>query len=541
MSTILVIEDDVLIRENIIGLLVAEGFSAVSAADGRKGLASAVTLLPDIIVCDVTMPEMDGWTVLKEIRKDPRTARIPFIFMTGNADRQDMRTGMNLGADDYITKPFTTSDLLDCIHSRLRRSAPHSGERDGETEIAIAMESIQPGQLFDRYRIEEAVGEGGMGFVYRAHDTKLDRLVALKILKPEVGDDVDAREKAAARLLAEARAAAKLNDRHVVSIYDVGTFGKLPFLAMEFITGQTLRRSVGAPWKQKIRWLRDVALALSAAHRANIVHRDIKPDNVMVREDGRAIVLDFGIARRSAESTLLSLSTAISVVGLVRGTVPYMAPEQITGGEIDGRSDQFSWGVMAYELLSGTLPWGEADKPLQMVAAILYSQPRPLVSVAACVPEDVAGVIARAMAKEPAARFVSMDELLQRMKACGGGLLFSEDDPASQDLSPRPVATDERASSSEELVSPPAGSADPPRTPISDARALATTEAVSVTPPKDTVFDTLACAGALPGGQERQAPGLLGMKATSGRTSAQWVIVAFVVVGVGVAWFLFAR
>ena len=268
---------------------------------------------------------------------------------------------------------------------------------------------LRPGQMFDRYRIEETVGDGGMGRVYRAHDAKLDRFVALKVLKPSLSEDGATRERAEARLLAEGRAMARLSSPYVVRIFDVGTFEGMPFLAMELVTGTTLRERVGASLKQKLSWLRDVARGLAAAHRAELVHRDIKPDNVMVRDDGRAVVLDFGIARSKGDGSSVALR--------VRGTVPYMAPEQILGGPIDCWTDQFAWGVTAYELLSDVLPWGDSSNPMKIVQAILHGDPPCLTSVAPEVPAKLAAIIARALAKEPADRFDSMDDVLSRLES----------------------------------------------------------------------------------------------------------------------------
>jgi peroxiredoxin len=278
---------------------------------------------------------------------------------------------------------------------------------------------LEPGRLFDRYRIEDVVGHGGMGLVYRAFDTRLKRLVALKVLQAEAGDDAG-RQAAAQSLLTEARTAAKLSHPNVIAIFDVGTAEDLPFLTMELITGKTLRAQGFVPTKQKLEWLRDVALGLGAAHRVHLVHRDVKPDNVMVREDGRAVVLDFGIARRSADGPPGTLPTATLVGKRVRGTVPYMAPEQIMRTMLDGRTDQFAWGVVAYELLSGSLPWGEGE-PMHMVNAILSGDPLSLTSAAPDVPTDVGLVVARAMAKDPKDRFATMDEVAALLDAVIAG------------------------------------------------------------------------------------------------------------------------
>ena len=236
------------------------------------------------------------------------------------------------------------------------------------------------GSLFNRYRIEEAIGEGGMGRVYRAFDTRLGRMVSLKVLRASDNAEHDA------RLQREARAAAALNHPNAVSIFDVGesVLGdeRVRFIAMELIDGRDLRSlslDPNVPSIQRIRWLADVARALAAAHRAGLVHRDVKPENAMVRSDGVVKVLDFGLARRltpgdegepaaaSPRAATQPLAT-VTERGIVVGTPVYMSPEQLRGDAVDGRADQFAWAVMAYELLAGRLPWKNTGEPVHLIA-----------------------------------------------------------------------------------------------------------------------------------------------------------------------------
>ncbi|AKT39516.1 serine/threonine-protein kinase [Chondromyces crocatus] len=280
---------------------------------------------------------------------------------------------------------------------------------------------LKPGDTFDRYSIEESLGEGGMGEVYRALDTRLHRRVALKVLRRAPDADPTTWDEAAARMMREAQAAAALNHPNAVSLYDVGEHEGTPFLAMELVDGPPLRRYVGTqvPQSTRIRWLLDVACALAAAHRVGVVHRDVKPENVMLRSDGVIKVLDFGIARRvrtSLEAPMGDGSDAtaatITSPGKLIGTPAYMAPEQIRAEEADGRADQFSWGVMAYELLSGRLPFGHGRDVLAVIAAVLGDQPAPLEGV----PESIAAVVARAMSKRREDRFASMDDVVELLE-----------------------------------------------------------------------------------------------------------------------------
>jgi len=265
-----------------------------------------------------------------------------------------------------------------------------------------------------------------MGEVYRAFDTQLARSVALKRLLP--GDERE-RPDWVARMLREARAAAAFNHPNAVAIYDVGEHDGLPFLVMELVDGQSLRAKVGATepgWQTRVGWMIDVGRALGAAHAAGLVHRDVKPDNVMVRAaDGVVKVLDFGIARSagdprrvdaSADTALPSLGT-ITREGVSVGTPAYMSPEQIRSEALDGRSDQFAWGVMLFELLAGKLPWGDATDALPLVAAVLTGEVESLASARPGLPAELDAVVARATAKRAADRYASMNDAVTALAA----------------------------------------------------------------------------------------------------------------------------
>jgi hypothetical protein len=269
-----------------------------------------------------------------------------------------------------------------------------------------------PGDKIDRYVIEAALGRGGMGEVYDATDTRLGRRVALKLIV--AGADADANQ----RMLREARAAASFEHPNAVVVYDVGEHEGATFLAMELVRGTLLRQRVGdrdVPLGRRLRWLVDVARALGAAHRHGIVHRDIKPDNVMIREDGTAKVLDFGIARRQASAVDPSAPTeaggiaTITEEGVVVGTPRYAAPEQLRGEALDGRADEFAWGVTAYELIGGALPWRAPDS-VALLSQILSADPPSLAELAPDAPEPVVAAITRALAKRAEDRFPTIDE-----------------------------------------------------------------------------------------------------------------------------------
>lgn len=280
------------------------------------------------------------------------------------------------------------------------------------------MATLQPGDRVERYVIEAPLGQGGMGRVYRAHDERLDRRVALKVLLAE-GEDQEGR----ARLLREARAAAALDHPNVVHVYDVGEADGSPYIAMELVLGKSLRTLIGdgsVPFGERVRALTEIALALAAAHDAGLVHRDVKPENVIVRSDGRVKVLDFGIARKSRLQTDPTAPTeahlaTLTAEGVKVGTPLYMAPEQIRGDGVDGKTDQFAWGVVAFELLAGRPPWNASDA-MALMASILTDEPKALGDD---VPRHVSDAVRRTLSKRPSERFGSMKELVAALSTEG--------------------------------------------------------------------------------------------------------------------------
>jgi serine/threonine protein kinase/Tol biopolymer transport system component len=273
-----------------------------------------------------------------------------------------------------------------------------------------------------RYRIEALLGQGGMGRVYRAWDEVLHRRVAIKVLFAASGEAGSRDDASVRRVLREARMVAALEHPNVIAIHDVGEHDGAPYIVMEHVAGASLRAFVGradVPLTTRVAWLVEVARALSAAHRAGLVHRDVKPENVMIRDDGAVKVLDFGIARRATEAVSAPLAPRLEVAsergdtleGAIVGTPAYMAPEQIQKAPVDARADQFAWGVLAYELLSGAVPWTTGTDVVALLKDVLFTEPAPL-PPALGVPANVAAAVLRALAKAPEERFPSMDAVL---------------------------------------------------------------------------------------------------------------------------------
>ena len=260
---------------------------------------------------------------------------------------------------------------------------------------------INPGDLFRHYRVVERVGTGGMGVVYRAHDTQLGRDVALKFLVSPSGVS----SSQADALRREARTLAAVNHPNILTIHEIGDADGIPFLVLEWVSGGSLS-DTRLPRPMSIHEFASVILpiadALAAAHRHGIVHRDVKPANVLVCEDGRIKLADFGIAKfhdPDADATR---------TGTVAGTVAYLSPEQIAGHDASPASDVFALGVLAYELLAGRLPF-TGENPGAVLTAILAGRHTPLTSVAEEVPGAVARVIERCLARHPDDRYPSGD------------------------------------------------------------------------------------------------------------------------------------
>lgn len=264
-------------------------------------------------------------------------------------------------------------------------------------------------EKFGRYEILKELGHGAMGVVYKATDPMIDRVVAIKtILAQGLGpkEQKEYRE----RFFREARAAGKLSHPGIVTIYDVGEdeATQTPYIVMEFITGRTLESLLqageGLTMEKTIELVQQIAEALDHAHAHGIVHRDVKPANILVTEQGRAKIADFGIARFAASQ--------FTQAGQMLGTPSYMSPEQLSGGQVDGRSDIFSLGVILYSLLTGDKPF-TGDTISSISFKIVYTQPVPPRQLNIALPEEFNYVVARALAKDPAARYQTCRELIE--------------------------------------------------------------------------------------------------------------------------------
>jgi serine/threonine protein kinase len=278
--------------------------------------------------------------------------------------------------------------------------------------IAEGQEPSLLGRKLGPYNVVSLLGVGGMGEVYQARDTRLGRLVALKILPSDLA--TDPRRKR--RFLQEAKAASALNHPNIVTLHDVGCDSGIDYLVMEYVRGKTLDQLIpreGLDFKQALRYATEIAGALVTAHAGGIIHRDLKPGNIMINEGGTVKVMDFGLAKVE-EAAAGQTAVTRTETGVIIGTAAYMSPEQARGEDEDARSDIFSFGVVLYEMLSGQRPFQGRDR-VSILAAIVQQEPPPLTGI----PQDLDKLVLRCLGKDPARRFQHMADVkaaLERLR-----------------------------------------------------------------------------------------------------------------------------
>ncbi|MDI1241951.1 MAG: serine/threonine-protein kinase, partial [bacterium] len=297
-------------------------------------------------------------------------------------------------AGQFISKPIVGSFVPDFVeHAR----------------------ALAPGNAIGHYVIERAIGSGGMGEVYLATDTNLGRKIALKTLPPSLASDPSFLR----RFRNEAHAAASINHPNVATVYSVEEFDGIKFITMEYVEGRTLDRLTpegGLAIKMFLEWLEPIAHALLAAHKGGVIHRDIKPGNIMISADGTPKILDFGLAQ--FEQSLAgnhSVAKDITAPGQIIGTPSYMSPEQAEGSEVDVRSDIFSFGTVMYEALTGKRPFRGSSQGL-IVKAVVHSDPEPITKYRSDVPPALNKMVERCLEKSPGKRFQSMRDIRSILK-----------------------------------------------------------------------------------------------------------------------------
>lgn len=431
------------------GILRNAGYQVRAASSGRRALETVSVYPPEIVMLDIQMPEMDGYEVCERLKASDATRDIPVIFISALDDVFDKVRAFGAGGVDYVTKPFQAAEVLARVESqlnlyRLRRELERNKLELEEKQLALESANVElsrrnedlqhandelqraqartnlvfsalsdalPGTVLDgKYRLDEKIGSGGFGAVYRSTHIALDRTVAVKVLRPSPGNDTP---EALARFRQEAVSTTRLNHPNAVTVTDFGVSSAgIAYLVMELLVGQTLKELLGEdcvlPIGRCVELLVPVAEALAAAHDAGIVHRDIKPDNVFIHrtDDGERVkVLDFGIAKLVGEGSGSEVQ-GITETGVILGTPDYMSPERLTGAPVDGRADVYSIGVLLYRMLVGQLPFHieKGASPYAVALKLMIESPRPLREAAPDLPEAVERVILRSLAKNPEER-----------------------------------------------------------------------------------------------------------------------------------------
>ena len=428
-ATLLVVDDNPDNRDFLSRRLTKRGFDVRSVDGGEAALFEVERGGVDLVLLDIMMPVMDGLEVLRRLRETHDQASLPVIMVTAKSEGTDVVRALDLGANDYITKPIEFPVVLARVQKELRTSVAFRAASGGaESPSADPVDpapvrtdkSTSPPQketqghtvlgsgtvLAGRYQLGRRIGSGNFGTVYRGQHLELGLPVAVKVLQTQMGHD----EESLARFRAEGRSACLIQHPHAVTVFDFGiTDDGIAFMVMELLEGRSLAEELSAHGRIGIERLAHllppVCEVLAVAHSKRIVHRDVKPDNVFLhgKDDPPEVkVLDFGIAKLVGDRVSQQNLTA---EGFILGTPAFMAPERLRNEPYDGRSDVYSLGVSIYQLMSGTLPFKPAQgDPMAVLMMHLNDEPKSLTKVASDVPPDLARLVDRCLAKMPGDR-----------------------------------------------------------------------------------------------------------------------------------------
>ncbi len=400
VHTILVVDDHSDNRELLTRRLEREGFRVLEAESGRQALAHLKEGKVSLILLDVMMPEMSGIEVLQAVREAYSASELPVIMVTAKAQSDDMVEALGQGANDYVTKPIDFPVALARIQAQLRIRRPAADDEVSDPR------DLRPGLILDgRYRLEERVGAGNFGTVYRARHLELDHTVAVKVLQTSAVTDPDA----VARFRREGVTACRVRHPNAVGVLDFGVTGHgVAYLVMELLAGYALEDEMKGgrvlPVTRALRIVVAVCEALAAAHRARIVHRDIKPGNVFLHQAGGQEVpkvLDFGIAKIAGA---VALQQKVTLEGWIVGTPVYMAPERFGSEEVTGEADVYSVGIMLFQMLAGRLPFDADSDPLAVAMKHKHDPPPSLRALRPDAPAAVEEAILSALRKHPQQR-----------------------------------------------------------------------------------------------------------------------------------------
>ncbi len=428
--TLLIVDDLSDNRELLCRRFRKQGFSVREAASGAEALALIEQGGLDLVVLDINMPGMSGLDVLKSLRSDAHNSQLPVIMATARAQSENMVEALELGANDYVTKPIDFPVLKARVLATLRVAAAAKASGNGAlpsppTEIGIGT------VLAERYELLDSIGRGGFGEVFRAEHRELARPVAVKVLRVPNLDD-----KSLARFRREGVNACRVQHPNAVSILDSGvTDGGVAYLVMELLEGNSLQQEM-RDWKMSPRHILEMVApvcdALAAAHKIGIVHRDIKPANIFLHGTVPK-VLDFGLAKLVGS---IVIEQRITLDGWMVGTPLYMAPERFGSENYDGRSDVYSVGVMLHQLLTGKMPFAEhTDDPLVVAMMHTNHAPKPLREHDESQSAELEALLLRTLRKDPGTR-PSATDLAAELVEIARGL------PATAPKTPRQATSE---------------------------------------------------------------------------------------------------
>jgi DNA-binding response OmpR family regulator len=409
-ARILLVDDDLRSRSLLALRLSNEGYSVCTESDGRKALEEVHDESPSLILSETVLPSLDGYALLDALKHEGK-GDIPFLFISSRADPASVNKGLLLGAADYLAKPVDFEVLLTkldlCLSHQARpgqASAPADlaegtwGVNESGQPLASYYDLQQGSVILGRFRIEEELGEGGMGKVFKAHDERLEEPVVLKVVKPQISED-----EVLERFKQEIRLARKITHPGIVRIFDFWEAGPIKFVTMEYLEGSNLRQEMkrrgGFPVPVALRVATEMFEALGAAHDAGVAHRDMKPHNVLMLPTGNVKLLDFGIAQLLEQSQEESAAP-----GHILGTPAYMSPEQLVADPLDPRSDLYSAGVVLYELLTERLPF-RADDSKELARMHLTAEPDPPSTWNRKIPAELDALLMRLLQKAKEHRY----------------------------------------------------------------------------------------------------------------------------------------
>jgi serine/threonine protein kinase/DNA-binding NarL/FixJ family response regulator/Tfp pilus assembly protein PilF len=422
MRKVLIIEDDKIWLETLTASLEAENFKVISASDGLEGFNLASQEKVDLILLDFMLPSLSGLEICRRLRA--KGVATPIIMLTGEKKEEvDKILGLELGADDYLIKPFGMKELVARINAVLRRSGPQIPEAmkpfPRTDTLHWPLNELTRGTTFaGRFEVIEELGEGGMGKVYKVIDIRIKETVALKLLRPEIAAD----QKIIERFRNELKFARKISQRNVCRMYDLNEEQGAHYITMEYVPGEDLKSmikmtghlSVG----KAVVIAKQVCEGLAEAHKLGVVHRDIKPQNIMIDREGSARIMDFGIARSIK-------AEGVTEAGAMIGTPEYMSPEQVEGKEIDPRSDIYSLGVTLYEMVTGRLPF-KGESPLGTALKHKTEEPPDPKILNPQIPEDFSRIILKCLEKNKEKRYQSAEEILLELNRMEKGFPVTE-------------------------------------------------------------------------------------------------------------------